>query len=87
MPQLNMAQVRQISENLGHARPGVRQSRRGWSGVCGCGFTSPRVPLQAQAEQLVTDHVMRVVQTWLAKQKASGRTLQEVVSTLESQAS
>lgn len=71
--ELTMKQLAEIAAGHGHARPAVRQTRRGWVGVCGCGFRSVRTPESSQAEQLVGEHVIRAALEIQRRRRASGR--------------
>jgi hypothetical protein len=79
---VTLAQVGRWAAAAGHTNLQVRESRRGWSSSCACGFSSPRVPTRELAEQAVTDHVMRKLQSWQDRLRASGRDPQKVIDSL-----
>jgi hypothetical protein len=82
MPAVTFAQLRSIAEQAGHAPLTVRESRRGWSGICGCGFNSPRVPTSALATQALADHVNRVGNAAYNRLRASGHSEESILDRL-----
>lgn len=84
MPSLSMSQVARLAANVGHGNLEVRQSRRGWAGICKCGFNSHRVPTKELAEQLLTDHIVRAAEGVVRRLRASGRDPLALLAELES---
>jgi hypothetical protein len=81
--ELTMLQLRRMAAHLGHTNLQARESRRGWSGTCACGFVSGRVPTQVLAEQALADHFSRAADTFMRKARASGRDTAAIVADLE----
>ena len=87
MADVTMAELARIARALGHRNLIVRETRRGWSGYCGCTYISPRVPTRELAEQGLADHVTNIARSALRKAAASGRDPESLIASLTEAAS
>lgn len=70
----SFAEMTEIANALGHSEMRLQETRKGWHGLCSCGFTTHRRDTQAIAAAGLVHHAQSVVTEFIA----SGRSLESV---------